>query len=69
MPAKSDPESADPHKIAMPKGGNPEADAAGALSGGEAQRGDPASAPRPLGRKDPTLTGENAPSKDNVPIR
>lgn len=69
MSAKSDPESADPHKIAMPKGGDPQGDAAGALSGGEAQRGDPDAAPRPLGRKDPATTGENAPSKDNVPIR
>ena len=69
MPDANDPESADPHKIAMPTGGNPEQDAAGALKGGEAQRGDPSSAPRPLGRKDPTTTGESAPDKDNVRIR
>lgn len=50
-------------------GGAPEGDAAGALKGGEAQRGDPASAPRPLGRKDPATTGETAPCKENVPIR
>lgn len=69
MPEKMEPERADPHKTAMPTGGNPEADAAGALKGGEAQRGDPASAPRPLGRKDPTTTGESAPDKENVRIR
>lgn len=54
---------------AMPTGGDPEADAAGAMHGGEAQRGDPGAAPRPLGRKDPTTTGESAPDKENVPIR
>lgn len=54
---------------AMPTGGDPEADAAGQEVSGEARRGDPASAPRPLGRKDPTTTGESAPDKDNVPIR
>jgi hypothetical protein len=69
MPERNDPESADPHKIAMPKGGNPEADAAGAMKGGEAQRGAQDAAPRDLGRKDPTTTGESAPHKDNVPIR
>ena len=69
MAEKMEPERADPHKRAMPTGGNPEADAAGALKGGEAQRGDPASAPRPLGRKDPATTGENAPDRDNVRIR
>ena len=54
---------------AIPAGGNPEDDAKGALKGGEAQRGDPGSAPRDLGRKDPATTGENAPDKHNVPIR
>lgn len=54
---------------AMPAGGDPEADAAGAMHGGEAQRGDHAAAPRPLGRKDPATTGESAPAKQNVPIR
>ena len=55
---------------AQPKpGGSPEGDAAGAMHGGEAQRGDPSAAPRPLGRKDPTTTGEAAPDKENVRIR
>ncbi len=54
---------------AMETTGAPEADAAGALEGGEAHRGDPAAAPRPLGRKDPAVTGEASPDKDNVPIR
>lgn len=54
---------------AMPKSGSPEADAAGAEQGGEAQRGAPDQAPRPLGRKDPTTTGESAPDKENVKIR
>lgn len=49
--------------------GNPEGDARGALKGGEAQRGDPDSAPRDLGRKDPTTTGDSSPEKHNVPIR
>ena len=50
-------------------GSDPEGDAAGAMKGGEAQRGDPGSAARPLGRKDPTTTGQNAPVKENVPTR
>lgn len=54
---------------AMPTGGDPAEDAAGALQGGEAHRGAPDAAPRPLGRKDPTTTGDNAPDKDNVPVR
>ena len=54
---------------AVPTGGDPEADAKGAMKGGEAQRGDPASAPRPLGRQDPTTTGQSAPDKENVPTR
>ena len=69
MADEMEPERFDTHKNAMPSGGNPEADAAGALKGGEANRGDAVSAPRPLGRKDPTTTGENAPDKDNVKIR
>ena len=54
---------------AMPHGGDPEGDAKGQEVSGEARRGDPSSAPRPLGRKDPTLTGDNAPDKEGVPIR
>lgn len=55
---------------AMPGGDHdPEGDAKGAMKGGEAQRGDPAAAPRDLGRKDPTTTGDNAPDKENVKIR
>ena len=69
MADKMEPERGKQQNQAMPTGGDPEADAAGALKGDEAQRGDPASAPRPLGRKDPTTTGENAPDKENVRIR
>ncbi len=61
-----------PDKIrqaAIPTHGDPEGDAAGAMQGGEAHRGAPDAAPRPLGRKDPTTTGENAPEKENVQIR
>ena len=54
---------------AVPSGGNPEGDAKGALKGGEDRRGDPESAPRPLGRKDPTTTGDSGPDTDNVQIR
>ena len=46
-----------------------EGDAKGALKGGEAHRGDQASAPQPLGRKDPTVSGGSRPDKDNVLIR
>lgn len=60
---------ADAKEPVIPGGGNPEADAKGALKGGEAQRGDPAAAPRDLGRKDPATTGDTAPDKDGVPIR
>lgn len=54
---------------AMPTSGDPTGDAGGALQGGEAHRGAPDAAPRSLGRKDPTTTGENAPEKENVQIR
>ena len=58
----------DVNQEAIPSGGSPEGDAKGALKGGEAQRGDPASAPRPLGRKDPQESGDAAPDA-NVPKR
>ena len=54
---------------AMPTDGDPTQDAAGALQGGEAHRGNQEAAPLPLGRKDPTITGDNAPDKENVQIR
>ena len=54
---------------AMPTSGDPTGDAAGALQGGEAHRGNQEAAPKSLGRKDPTLTGDNAVDKDNVQIR
>ena len=54
---------------AMPTSGDPQGDAAGALAGGEDHRGDPEQAPRPLGRKDPTTTGDSAPDAENVRIR
>ena len=69
MPEKMEPERAEEAKRAMATSGDPAADARGALQGGEAQRGAPDAAPRPLGRKDPTTTGESAPDKENVQIR
>ena len=54
---------------AMPTSGEPTGDAAGALQGGEAHRGSQEAAPKSLGRKDPTITCDNAPDADNVQIR
>ena len=56
---------------AMPSrdGADIENDAAGALKGGEAHRGDPETAPRPLGRKDPTVAKSSSRDDEGAPDR